>query len=217
MRDSESESDFTSAAHKASAAPEHSRSDLPVLPSDKTKSTDTNPKFVLANDKGKRSKIYIRFRKNKLDETIPDEDQDKSGAVEGDGGAVAEDEESMPKTWNLRPRRPLNKQSNVNGNGGVHKIGGSILQENKSLDKNQLEGNNTMEKKEKKQEFSISLFLSRDEIEEDIYALTGTKPSRRPRKRHKTVQRQIEGMLPGFWLSTITTDSYKVSEAPAKV
>ena len=44
------------------------------------------------------------------------------------------------------------------------------------------------EKKEKKQKFSVS--LSRLEIEEDVFALTRSKPAKRPKKREKIVQQQ---------------------------
>ncbi|KAL8150866.1 hypothetical protein V2J09_020674 [Rumex salicifolius] len=44
--------------------------------------------------------------------------------------------------------------------------------------------------KREKQRLWVS--LSKEEIEEDIYSLTGSKPSRRPRKRSKTVQKQLD-------------------------
>ncbi|XP_020681569.1 uncharacterized protein LOC110098948 [Dendrobium catenatum] len=62
----------------------------------------------------------------------------------------------------------------------------------------------------KRREFSVS--LSREEIEEDFYAFKGTKPSRRPKKRPKTVQKQLDALFPGLWLSEVTADDYKVVE-----
>jgi hypothetical protein len=38
----------------------------------------------------------------------------------------------------------------------------------------------------------FSLSLCPEEIEEDIYALTGGRPRRRPRKRPRAVQRQLD-------------------------
>ncbi|KAI3693870.1 hypothetical protein L1987_76825 [Smallanthus sonchifolius] len=66
----------------------------------------------------------------------------------------------------------------------------------------------------KKRKFSIT--LSRDEIEEDIFSFTRSKPSRRPKKRPRSVQKQLDTLFPGLWLGSITADSYKVSEAPQK-
>ncbi|CAL9767189.1 unnamed protein product [Musa acuminata subsp. burmannicoides] len=58
--------------------------------------------------------------------------------------------------------------------------------------------------------FSIS--LSREEIEEDIYAVTGCRARRRPRKRPRVVQKQLDCLFPGAWLSEVTVDLYRVPE-----
>ncbi|RRT81129.1 hypothetical protein B296_00022566 [Ensete ventricosum] len=60
------------------------------------------------------------------------------------------------------------------------------------------------------EKFSIS--LSRSEIEEDFFAIKGTKPPRRPKKRAKIVQRELDSLFPGLSLSEITPDSYEVVE-----
>ncbi|KAM0893570.1 hypothetical protein ACQ4PT_025019 [Festuca glaucescens] len=58
----------------------------------------------------------------------------------------------------------------------------------------------------------FSATLSADEIEEDVYALTGARPRRRPRRRPHAVQRQLDMLLPGAWLSEITAESYRVPD-----
>ncbi|KAK2397555.1 hypothetical protein QL285_059117 [Trifolium repens] len=63
-----------------------------------------------------------------------------------------------------------------------------------------------------KVKFSVS--LSKEEVEEDFWALVGTRPPRRPKKRPRIVQRQLNTLLPGMWLAEVTPDSYKVSEVP---
>ncbi|PWA67750.1 hypothetical protein CTI12_AA315090 [Artemisia annua] len=136
--------------------------------------------------------------------------------------SALEDESSLlQKTWNLRPRRPVMNHNN-NSNGGVMKIGSSSMTENKSVNGNS--SNNFSTNKEvlmdsvkgnEKQKFSIG--LTRDEIEEDIFMLTGMKPARRPKKRPRNVQKQLDTLFPGLWLGSITADSYKVSENPPKV
>uniref|UniRef100_A0A5B6Z1F4 DUF1639 family protein n=1 Tax=Davidia involucrata TaxID=16924 RepID=A0A5B6Z1F4_DAVIN len=170
----------------------------------------------VAGAKEVRSKIYIRLRtKNK-----PDDVQDE-GKIPTVGEEV---EELVAKTWNLRPRRSIHKQSNANG--GTPKVGGTLLQDNKAHSPqaatNRPESirlrsspEADVAEKEKQQKFSIS--LSREEIEEDVFAMTGSKPARRPKKRAKTLQKQIDNLFPGFWLASITPDSYKVSETPGKV
>ncbi|KAJ3686064.1 hypothetical protein LUZ61_015228 [Rhynchospora tenuis] len=54
--------------------------------------------------------------------------------------------------------------------------------------------------------------LLREEIEEDIYAMKGTRPARRPRKRTRGVQKQLDMLFPGCFLNEITLDTYKVVE-----
>ncbi|KAJ6685993.1 hypothetical protein OIU79_015905 [Salix purpurea] len=83
----------------------------------------------------KKSKIFIRLRTNKncsgssSSKCMVDDVAADAGDL--DSAAVVEDvEESMPKTWNLRPRRAVNK--GLNGSGGTVKIGGGAVQEIKS-------------------------------------------------------------------------------------
>ena len=63
-----------------------------------------------------------------------------------------------------------------------------------------------------KVKFSVS--LSKEEVEQDFWAFVGSRPPRRPRKRPRIVQRQLNTLLPGMWLAEVTAESYKVSEVP---
>ncbi|PKA64657.1 hypothetical protein AXF42_Ash007404 [Apostasia shenzhenica] len=65
---------------------------------------------------------------------------------------------------------------------------------------------------EKKEQRKFSIPLSREEIEEDVFALTGSRPHRRPKKRARIVQRQLDAIFPGLWLSEISPESYRVAE-----
>ncbi|CAM0879028.1 unnamed protein product [Alopecurus aequalis] len=58
----------------------------------------------------------------------------------------------------------------------------------------------------------FSATLSADEIEEDVYALTGARPRRRPRRRPRAVQNKLDMLLPGAWLSEITAETYRVPD-----
>ncbi|AQK91966.1 hypothetical protein Zm00014a_000093 [Zea mays] len=65
-------------------------------------------------------------------------------------------------------------------------------------------------RRRKRAPFSVS--LKAEEIEEDIYALTGSRPRRRPRKRPRAVQRHVDSLFPGLWLTEITADAYRVPD-----
>ncbi|CAD6230268.1 unnamed protein product [Miscanthus lutarioriparius] len=58
----------------------------------------------------------------------------------------------------------------------------------------------------------FAVALTAEEVEEDVYALTGARPRRRPRKRPRVVQRQLDSLFPGLWLTEITADAYKVAD-----
>ncbi|XP_010469188.1 PREDICTED: uncharacterized protein LOC104749294 [Camelina sativa] len=139
-------------------------------------------------------------------------------------GCGQEADEFGPKTWNLRPRKPPpTKKRSIGHAGGILKSCNGSLPENKTLGTVRTESirsrngvdakmaaTTTTERKEKKPRLSIS--LSKLEIDEDIYALTGSKPSRRPKKRAKNVQKQLDVLFPGLWMGNVSSDAYKVSE-----
>ncbi|CAN1768839.1 hypothetical protein LINPERHAP1_LOCUS10837 [Linum perenne] len=58
----------------------------------------------------------------------------------------------------------------------------------------------------------LSVSLSRKEIETDFMAMLGRRPARRPRKRPRIVQKQIDALSVGFWLREVNLDTYKVEE-----
>lgn len=114
-------------------------------------------------------------------------------------GKINNDDDDEPKTWNLRPRKLTRKSLNVNGVAG--KYNGSGMYDNKAQSpsrnfnnrsrESELLGGSTAEKKEKrKMKFSIELL--KEDIEEDIFIMTGSKPARRPKKRAKTIQKQLD-------------------------
>ncbi|XP_062110100.1 uncharacterized protein LOC133821935 [Humulus lupulus] len=67
---------------------------------------------------------------------------------------------------------------------------------------------------ENKERVKFSVPLSKKEIEEDFMELFGHKPPRRPKKRPRNVQRQLDYLFPGLYLNEITTDTYKVPDDP---
>ncbi|GJU31356.1 zinc finger, CCHC-type containing protein [Tanacetum coccineum] len=75
-------------------------------------------------------------------------------------------------------------------------------------DKKTMRPRRHLDKKEERPRFSLT--LSRKEIEDDFFAMTGKKPPRRPKKRSRAVQAQINGLFPGSMLSEPHEDRYKV-------
>ncbi|CAH8304635.1 unnamed protein product [Eruca vesicaria subsp. sativa] len=184
-----------------------------------------------------RSKIFIRIRTKNNEETadvavsaaavstavadVHETDDNEAADVSigeriSDGGQ--EGDEFGPKTWNLRPRKPPTKKRSIGGSSGGS---GALLTESKAQGTVRTEAIRSRngvdakiatmtERKEKKPRLSIS--LSKLEIDEDIYSLTGSKPSRRPKKRAKNVQKQLDVLFPGLWMGNVSSDAYKVSE-----
>lgn len=132
------------------------------------------------------------------------------------GGDAEEEESSALRPWNLRTRRAACKAP---AEKHPPPAAAPVVENPRSL---RLRGSAAAaataaaqigEKKEKEKE-KLSISLSREEVEEDFFILTGSKPSRRPKKRAKIIQRQLDAVFPGLWLSEITPDSYKVPEFP---
>lgn len=133
-----------------------------------------------------------------------------TGAV---SDAVAAD---LSRPWNLRTRRAACKEPNgfvagagavAGGNGGGSK-GGLKIDTNRT----NAPAAGAASVGEKRQRVKFSVPLSRREIDEDFMAMVGHRPLRRPKKRPKLVQKNLEMIFPGLWLTEITADMYKVPD-----
>lgn len=116
---------------------------------------------------------------------------------------VSAEEEEDKRTWNLRPRKACGGLKKGNGVSTAEACGGG------SEVKNQKSGGG-MEPKSNRQRgipaespglgggevanenHRLWVALSRDEIEEDLFSMSGNRPSRRPRKRTKTLQKYLD-------------------------
>ncbi|KAI9111007.1 hypothetical protein K1719_017882 [Acacia pycnantha] len=149
--------------------------------------------------------------------------EEAEDAAEADGGTAQ-------KPWNLRPRRSIFSRGTVEIGVGAPRNGefpeNSSLaaavhsaqhnenpQQPKSL---RLRGFTEMQNTERKEKRRFWIALSKDEIEEDIFIMTGSRPSRRPKKRPKNVQKQLDSVFPGLWLVGYTADIYKAADTTAK-
>lgn len=101
----------------------------------------------------------------------PDSDDPNQEPTQQQPAADVEADGSSVKPWNLRPRKSVSTQSNeaVYLDGEPHK-------------------NERREKNKPK----LWISLTKEEIEEDLYSMTGLKATRRPKKRTKTVQKQLD-------------------------
>ncbi|VFQ78186.1 unnamed protein product [Cuscuta campestris] len=122
--------------------------------------------------------------------------------------------------WNLRARRSSSKQftgtaasgeSNPGSKSDVRPPprpnGSPMKTENRSP---RIPSGSAAGQKRGRAKFSVA--LTRQEIEEDFAAITGNKPARRPKKRSKTVQKNLDSLFPGLWLAEISADMYKVPD-----
>ncbi|XP_054821916.1 uncharacterized protein LOC129320472 [Prosopis cineraria] len=139
--------------------------------------------------------IDLRVAAKKLKVSILEE-----GAVEDETAAIA-------RPWNLRTRRaackaPHEEERKCNSSSLPTKVvEAAVTKENPvSVAKNE------------KTKFSVS--LSKEDVEEDFLAMVGTRPPRRPKKRPRIVQRQLDTLFPGLWLTEVTAESYKVPDVP---
>uniref|UniRef100_A0A5B7AJL7 Uncharacterized protein n=1 Tax=Davidia involucrata TaxID=16924 RepID=A0A5B7AJL7_DAVIN len=135
-------------------------------------------------------------------------------------------EESVAKPWNLRPRKAVSKVAIEIGLGGVVPKNGELQEtspavaeipavlQTENLPKSlRLRGFVEGQGSDKKEKRKFWISLSREEIEEDVYAMTGSKPARRPKKRPKNVQKQLDNVFPGLYLAGVTADYYRVHDA----
>ncbi|KAK9115009.1 hypothetical protein Syun_021806 [Stephania yunnanensis] len=127
---------------------------------------------------------------------------------EGDGDDDGDDE-SGARPWNLRTRRAALRAPNeksLNLDEGKQRVSPQ-----KTL---RPRGGVVSSSIKERKKFTKD--LSREEIEEDFAMMNGTRPSRRPKKRAKIVQNYVDTVFPGFWLSEVTVDTYKIPDEPEK-
>ncbi|GAU14808.1 hypothetical protein TSUD_50200 [Trifolium subterraneum] len=142
---------------------------------------------------------------------IPSGDGSSSDEVEN-GDAAGEGSMAGEKTWNLRTRRGAAATAGESTGKGLKidekKPNGSPLR-NVNGGGSKLRGGGGGGSP---QRVKFSLALSKKEIEEDFLKMTGNRPPRRPKKRARNVQKNMDTLFPGMWLSDVTPDMYKVAD-----
>ncbi|CAN1195536.1 hypothetical protein LINPERHAP2_LOCUS43147 [Linum perenne] len=128
----------------------------------------------------------------------------------------SEEEAEEPRPWKLRPRRGL---ASCSGSSELGKQPRDLAQpptksNRPSRGSAEAGGDCGFLARKEKRKFWIA--LSKEEIEEDVYSLTGSRLSRRPQKRPKNVQKSVDNVFPGLWLVGSTVDSYRSPDTPIK-
>ncbi|MED6205659.1 hypothetical protein PIB30_019781 [Stylosanthes scabra] len=138
--------------------------------------------------------------------------EDGGGGGEEGGGGVSN------RPWNLRTRRAACKappsaspqaQALITQTGSEE--GNKLFDVGGSSSHYQVKDKKVMMMMmNERSKFSVS--LSKEEVEQDFWGLVGTRPPRRPKKRPRIVQRQLDTLFPGLWLTEVNADCYKVAE-----
>ncbi|GLU04721.1 hypothetical protein SLE2022_218560 [Rubroshorea leprosula] len=133
--------------------------------------------------------------------------------------------EMEARPWNLRTRRaackaPIAGASN-NSNKGLRieekKVNNAT---NSSPMRNEMmksprvrERGTVVAAAAEKERAKFSVALSKKEIEEDFMEILRHRPPRRPKKRPRIVQKQLDSLFPGLWLTEVSAEAYKVPES----
>ncbi|KAK1298503.1 hypothetical protein QJS10_CPB14g00367 [Acorus calamus] len=184
-------------------------------------STDSPPHPLVAEEVEEEDDDYVEIeevRERLFSHLERAAEEMKKLPIPGEGGEKKKEEEELPsaKPWNLRIRRTVCKASQSDeavGSRNPRQNPGSsppaALPRSRRLRDSAAAGERRLNERPR-----FTGTLSRGEIEEDFLLFTGKKPQRRPTKRPKNVQNNIISLLPGYWLSEITPDSYRVSDDP---
>ncbi|CAN4114546.1 unnamed protein product [Withania somnifera] len=120
---------------------------------------------------------------------------------------------AVSAAWNLRTRRAACNEHNgfeTNGLPPLRTENSKALRVQSDFSSGAAFGGSCVGEKRQRVKYSVS--LSRREIEEDFMAMAGHRPPRRPKKRARLVQKNLDTLFPGLWLTEITADLYKVPE-----
>ncbi|KAF0920877.1 hypothetical protein E2562_037555 [Oryza meyeriana var. granulata] len=128
----------------------------------------------------------------------PSPDKEKAAHRSTDGVGGGSPQRTPQRPWNLRTRRSATAAPRPEGSDDAADAAPERAPPPPPLTAT------------KKRVFSI--VLSKEEIAQDFKAIRGTRPPRRPKKRPRTVQRQLDLLYPGLCLADVTPETYKIEE-----
>ncbi|MCD9643568.1 hypothetical protein HAX54_031153 [Datura stramonium] len=172
----------------------------------------TDPNGVSSSPCSSEKQPQEKRREDEHEQEVEEEEEE-----EGEAGRQEEKvscEEGEVKLWNLRPRRGVTKPGLEVETGSLKNVeirveSSNHMQRSQRLRDN-ADGHGLGSGKKGKRKLWIS--LSKEEIEEDVYSMTGSRPARRPKKRSKTIQKQLDNAFPGLYLVGLTADSFRVND-----
>lgn len=158
-----------------------------------------------------REKIMndLKTAADKMKDQILREEVYEEEIMEDTHVAAAAVEAAEVRPWNLRTRRAACKAPNKGFRIEEKKPNSSPVNTEIGAKSPKLQRG---EKDIKKERPKFAVSLMRKEIEEDFMEMVGHRPPRRPKKRPRIVQKQLDSLFPGLWLTEVTVDSYKVPE-----
>ncbi|KAK9223218.1 hypothetical protein WN944_011660 [Citrus x changshan-huyou] len=158
-----------------------------------------------------REKIMndLKTAADKMKDQILREEVYEEEIMEDTHVAAAAVEAAEVRPWNLRTRRAACKAPNKGFRIEEKKPNSSPVNTEIGAKSPKLQRG---EKEIKKERPKFAVSLMRKEIEEDFMEMVGHRPPRRPKKRPRIVQKQMDSLFPGLWLTEVTVDSYKVPE-----
>ncbi|MBA0866961.1 hypothetical protein Goshw_026029 [Gossypium schwendimanii] len=119
------------------------------------------------------------------------------------------------RPWNLRTRRAACKapiddgETNSNHSSPTKN---EVIRSSRVRVRGSSVASATVADENKRARPKFSVPLSKKEIEEDFMVMVGRRPRKRPKKRARYVQRELDSLFPGFQLTEVRVDSYKVPE-----
>lgn len=125
-------------------------------------------------------------------------------------------DESGSRPWNLRMRRSACKAPPLEST--AEKCVSPVRREKgessngKPTPSRLLRNSSSMHCGEKRGRPKFSIALTKEDIEVDFLMIAGNRPPRRPKKRPRMLQKQLDHLYPGAWLTEITADRYKLPE-----
>ncbi|TKY50850.1 hypothetical protein E2542_SST22356 [Spatholobus suberectus] len=194
------------AGDRRSPAPREFDSPPPPSNADATRTRLTRPRFLA--DEGidavrEKLMLDLKTEADRMKDAILGKEvaEENDVAMEDAPPPPPEEPVTGARTWNLRTRRaPV-----VGDKGGA---GSSSSPSPLRTHAGKLRG--SPEKEERPVKFSLT--LTKKEIEEDFMKMVGHRPPRRPKRRPRNVQKQLDTLFPGQWLSEVSADCYKVPD-----
>ncbi|KAI9076536.1 hypothetical protein K1719_041522 [Acacia pycnantha] len=189
-------------------------------------------RFVFSSGYSGEKSLKQRQQHEPLETVSNNETDDEAGVRrrETEDAEEVEAEDLVQKPWNLRPRKPIFSKGAAEIGVGPSRHGdlaetappitaGHLVQQEDNHPQpksRRLRGSTETQNTETNKKRRFWIALSKDEIEEDIFVMTGSRPARRPKKRQKNVQKQLDTVFPGLWLVGLSADTYKGLTTPAK-